>query len=131
MLTCVYEGTIHKCHQYFPTQIEEYLLFEDTLKVTLISVESLMPSLIKRKIKLQNLSDPEDAEERVLIHLQYMAWPDHGAPDEADNKVMAKILDFVREYHQRSKANNDENKIVVHCSAGIGRSGTIISIYNI
>ena len=60
-----------------------------------------------------------------------MAWPDHGAPDETDNKVMAKIIDFIREYHQRSKANNNENKIVVHCSAGIGRSGTMISIYNI
>lgn len=60
-----------------------------------------------------------------------MTWPDHGAPDESDNKIIAKILDFMREYHLRSKGNNDENKIVVHCSAGIGRSGTIIAIYNI
>jgi len=108
-------------------QIEEFISFKDSLTITLISVESLMPNLIKRKIRLQK----KDEEDRIVIHLQYMAWPDHGAPDETDNKVMAKIISYISEYHSRSKANNDENKIVVHCSAGIGRSGTIISIYNI
>jgi protein tyrosine phosphatase len=95
-----------------------------------MSVESLMPNLIKRKIKIENLQE-EESEARFVIHLQYLAWPDHGAPDESDHKIISKILEFIREYHQRSKANNDENKIIVHCSAGIGRSGTIISIYNI
>jgi protein-tyrosine phosphatase len=89
-----------------------------------------MPNLIKRKIKVQSLTGSSD-EERIVVHIQYMAWPDHGAPDDSDNKIIAKILDFLREYHTRSKVNNGENKIVVHCSAGIGRSGTIIAIYNI
>jgi protein-tyrosine phosphatase len=60
-----------------------------------------------------------------------MTWPDHGAPDESDFKIIEKVLDYMREFHQRSIANNGENKIVIHCSAGIGRSGTILSIYNI
>jgi len=84
-----------------------------------------MPNLIKRKIKVLSLNGSE--EERVIIHIQYMTWPDHGAPDESDNKIIAKILDFMRDSHQRVPSN----KIVVHCSAGIGRSGTIIAIYNI
>ncbi len=68
------------------------------------------------------------------MHLQYTSWPDHGAPDESDNKIITKILEYMREYHQKSASSSlssEESKLVVHCSAGIGRSGTIIAIYNI
>ena len=60
-----------------------------------------------------------------------MTWPDHGAPDESDFKIIGRILELIREYHQKSLLNNGDNKIVIHCSAGIGRSGTILAIYNI
>ena len=60
-----------------------------------------------------------------------MTWPDHGAPDESDFKIIGRILELIREYHQKSLLNNADNKIVIHCSAGIGRSGTILAIYNI
>lgn len=60
-----------------------------------------------------------------------MTWPDYGAPESTDFKIIGKILDFMRDHHQRSLANNSENKIVIHCSAGIGRTGTIIALYNI
>jgi protein tyrosine phosphatase len=129
MLTCVKEGGKSKCDQYWPLEIEEKFTFESSYEISLISVESVMPNLIKRKIKIQSMDG--NAEERLVVHLQYMTWPDHGAPDESDNKIISKILDFMREYHLKSKANNHENKITVHCSAGIGRSGTIIAIYNI
>ena len=66
-----------------------------------------------------------------MIHLQYLAWPDYGAPESQDFKVIGRILETMREFHQRSLASNSENKIVVHCSAGIGRTGSILSIYNI
>jgi protein tyrosine phosphatase len=87
-----------------------------------------MPNLIKRKIKILN-SPGQHEEERVVVQLQYTTWPDHGAPEEADNKIISKILEYLREYHDNSKTYG--SKIVVHCSAGIGRSGTIIAIYNI
>lgn len=62
MLTCVREGGKVKCHQYFPNQIEEKFEFEDTLTVTLISVESVMANLIKRKIRLTTVDN-----ERIVV----------------------------------------------------------------
>lgn len=56
MLTCVKEGGKVKCDQYFPTQIEEQFTFEFSYGVTLISAESVMPNLIKRKIRIQSLN---------------------------------------------------------------------------
>lgn len=53
-------------------------------------------------------------------------WPDHGAPDEADYKTIYCVLNKLRE----TRAHTDQ-KIIVHCSAGIGRTGTILALYNI
>lgn len=129
MLCCVKENGKTKCDQYWPLEVENDFFFEDSgLHITLISVESILPNLIQRKIKIVN---QETTEERILIHLQYLAWPDYGAPESTDFKIIAKILEYIREYHMKSQANNYENKIVIHCSAGIGRTGTILSIYNI
>lgn len=55
MLTCVREGGKVKCDQYFPTQIEEKFTLEPSFQITLISAESVMPNLIKRKLKIQSL----------------------------------------------------------------------------
>ena len=55
-----------------------------------------------------------------LTHFHYTAWPDHGVPQFATS-----IIDFVR----RVQKTHDKSKgipLVVHCSAGVGRTGTFI-----
>lgn len=47
-----------------------------------------MANLIRRKLRVSYKD-----EEREVIHMQYMTWPDHGAPDESDNKIIAKLLE--------------------------------------
>lgn len=61
--------------------------------------------------------------------MQYSAWPDHGAPDEQDFNIIEKILEYVSTFHKI--AIETDSKIVVHCSAGIGRTGSLIAIYNL
>ncbi len=46
----------------------------ESFKVTLQSVESIMPNLIKRKLLIN--------DQKVVTQIQYLEWPDHGAPEE-------------------------------------------------
>lgn len=59
---------------------------------------------------------------RSLTHFQYTGWPDHGAPSESD----ALVPLFLRYRQVRDSLPRGSGPVVVHCSAGVGRSGTFI-----
>ncbi|NWX88134.1 PTPRV phosphatase, partial [Nothoprocta ornata] len=61
--------------------------------------------------------------ERHVSHLHYTAWPDHGIP-ESTTSIMA-FREIVREHIQSAK---DAGPTLVHCSAGVGRTGTFIAL---
>lgn len=58
-------------------------------------------------------------EERHISHMQYLAWPDHGVPDDS-----AQFLEFTQRV-RKARVGMVEPTIV-HCSAGIGRTGVLI-----
>ncbi|XP_058880277.1 tyrosine-protein phosphatase non-receptor type 14-like isoform X2 [Acipenser ruthenus] len=68
-------------------------------------------------------------QERTVWHLQYTDWPDHGCPEE-----VAGFLSYLEEIqsvrrHTNSMldpSNSNNPPIVVHCSAGVGRTGVVI-----
>jgi len=72
-------------------EIEESYQFDGKKEITLLSIESLMPNLIKRKLRFRQNAENADEDERIIIHLQYLTWPDHGAPDEQEYKIIGKI----------------------------------------
>ncbi|XP_054037516.1 receptor-type tyrosine-protein phosphatase V-like isoform X1 [Rissa tridactyla] len=61
--------------------------------------------------------------ERHVSHLHYTAWPDHGIP-ESTASIMT-FRELVREHIQSTK---DAGPTLVHCSAGVGRTGTFIAL---
>ncbi|NXL26271.1 PTPRV phosphatase, partial [Setophaga kirtlandii] len=61
--------------------------------------------------------------ERFVSHLHYTAWPDHGIP-ESTTSIMA-FRELVQEHIQSTK---DAGPTLVHCSAGVGRTGTFIAL---
>ncbi|NXG36297.1 PTPRV phosphatase, partial [Dromaius novaehollandiae] len=61
--------------------------------------------------------------QRHVSHLHYTAWPDHGIP-ESTTSIMA-FRELVREHIQSAK---DAGPTLVHCSAGVGRSGTFLAL---
>lgn len=74
-------------------------------------------------------NDIQTEETRELSHLQFLAWPDYGVPHTAT--AMLSFLTSVREQQNRLLAHLGDTwaghprgpPIVVHCSAGIGRTG--------
>nr|KAF6497290.1 protein tyrosine phosphatase non-receptor type 4 [Rousettus aegyptiacus] len=115
MLTTQVERGRVKCHQYWPepTGSSSYGCYQ----VTCHSEEG-NTAYIFRKMTLFN---QEKNESRQLTQIQYIAWPDHGVPDDSSD-----FLNFV--CHVRNKRAGKEEPIVVHCSAGIGRTGVLITM---
>ncbi|XP_052509834.1 tyrosine-protein phosphatase non-receptor type 11-like isoform X5 [Budorcas taxicolor] len=60
---------------------------------------------------------------RTVKHYQYFSWPDHGVPAEPTG-----VLSFLDEVNRAQSSMPGAGPMVVHCSAGIGRTGTIIVI---
>uniref|UniRef100_A0A8D0HG46 Tyrosine-protein phosphatase non-receptor type n=1 Tax=Sphenodon punctatus TaxID=8508 RepID=A0A8D0HG46_SPHPU len=60
---------------------------------------------------------------RDIWHYQYLSWPDHGVPSEPGG-----VLSFLDQINQKQESIPGAGPMVVHCSAGIGRTGTIIVI---
>ena len=54
-----------------------------------------------------------------VTHYHFTEWPDHGVP--TDKMSMIKFIGYIREAHPP-----DRSPLVVHCSAGVGRTGTFI-----
>ncbi|XP_068179361.1 tyrosine-protein phosphatase non-receptor type 6 [Antennarius striatus] len=58
---------------------------------------------------------------RTIWHYQYMSWPDHGVPLEPSG-----VLSFLTQVNAKQAENCDAGPMIIHCSAGIGRTGTIL-----
>ena len=68
---------------------------------------------------LSQSNDP-NSKPRKLTHYHYTSWPDHGVPQNTSSMV-----GFVRQI-QRAHARNEGVPLLVHCSAGVGRTGTFM-----
>lgn len=116
MLNRVIEKGSIKCAQYWPPREEKEAIFEDTnFKLTLVS-EDIKSYYTVRQLELKNMSTQETRE---ILHFHYTTWPDFGVPESP-----ASFLNFLFKVRESGCLNSDQGPVVVHCSAGIGRSGT-------
>jgi len=120
MLNRIVEKNQVKCHQYWPpgTQPGSDDVMELTdvgLKVQFIS-EDKAPYYTTRILRLTEI---ESRNSRDIIHFHYTTWPDFGVPESP-----TAFLNFLMVVRESGALDQNVGPPVVHCSAGIGRSGT-------
>jgi len=114
MLTPLFESGRMKCHQYWPNVSESVTFGSWTIRCIRERKEK---DLIYRELILFH---DEIKEERFIYQIQNETWPDHGVPNDYQS-----FVDFILEIRELRKAHR-QTPILVHCSAGIGRTGVVI-----
>ncbi|XP_008589809.1 PREDICTED: receptor-type tyrosine-protein phosphatase C [Galeopterus variegatus] len=117
MVTRCEEGNRNKCAEYWPSMEEGTQTFGDV--VVKVTEHKRCPDYIIQKMNITNKK--EKATGRDVTHIQFTSWPDHGVPE--DPHLLLKLRRRVNAF-----SNFFSGPIVVHCSAGVGRTGTYIGI---
>ncbi|XP_064549413.1 tyrosine-protein phosphatase 99A isoform X5 [Drosophila montana] len=118
MITNLVERGRRKCDMYWPKDgVETY----GVIQVKLVE-EEVMSTYTVRTLQIKHLKLKKKKQcnlEKLVYQYHYTNWPDHGTPDHP-----LPVLNFIK---KSSAANPAEaGPIVVHCSAGVGRTGTYI-----
>lgn len=121
MPTCIEEDGNVKADEYWPE-------FGSRLFGNFVVTYHGSQSFQKNNLTLRFLSLQLEAtgERRRVFHLQYTGWPDHGVPNSP--LEILSVMNLIGRIQARWQCGS--NPIVVHCSAGVGRTGTFIAIWN-
>ncbi|KXS97191.1 hypothetical protein AC578_858 [Pseudocercospora eumusae] len=155
MLTQTHEAGKEKCFQYYPLSHEESPLtirpdehFQDGFQgeVELVSVEENAKTRSQlRKLRMKTTTLNGAREQREILHLLFSAWPDFLVPEGADRAALVELVRLSAALNKPASSNtvtnttgssfaedlastDEDNPRIIHCSAGVGRSGTFIAL---
>ncbi|KAJ1139360.1 hypothetical protein NDU88_005735 [Pleurodeles waltl] len=111
MITKLKEGK-EKCFHYWPEKEGTYGRYEIRIQDLKEYAEYTVRELV---IELQD-------KQRHVKHFLYSSWPDHQTPESA-----RPLLRLLTEVEDRTQMAGSRGPVVVHCSAGIGRTGCFIA----
>ncbi|XP_015127199.1 tyrosine-protein phosphatase non-receptor type 1 isoform X3 [Diachasma alloeum] len=118
MLNKVIEKGQAKCDQYWPLETSEdpsMTFFNVNLKVEFVS----RTQAHDYTTRVLRLTDLDSQESREILHFHYTTWPDFGVPQSP-----TAFLQFLNDVRRSGALDWGVGSPIVHCSAGIGRSGT-------
>lgn len=128
MLTQIAEGGREKCFQYFPLDEETEAISVDPVE----SVDSAPAGSVRLseayfdescKSTVRKLQLTFGEQSKIVWHILFSGWPDFEVPQDEDRAALFELLRLSAE-----KNTDPSNPRIVHCSAGVGRSGSFISL---
>ncbi|CAJ0606587.1 unnamed protein product [Cylicocyclus nassatus] len=118
MLTNCIERGKFKCSAYWPDRVGETKTFSG-IEITNLQIRAMSPDEPSVALSILSVKFPKDGgfETREVRHYQWLDWPDRGVPP-----IRLTSMELL------SRVRGTRKPIIVHCSAGIGRTGTIVAI---
>ncbi|XP_073418293.1 receptor-type tyrosine-protein phosphatase T-like [Dendrobates tinctorius] len=113
MLTALEEQNKVKCHCYWPDQTQTY----GDITVSLVKMAQT-GAIITRSFSLKKV---QSTVQMTVEQLQYLEWPDHGVP-----RTPSGLVQLVEQMNRCNTPGS--GPVIVHCSAGIGRTGTFVAL---
>ncbi|KAJ3298613.1 hypothetical protein HK104_010534 [Borealophlyctis nickersoniae] len=125
MVTKEEERSRTQCHRYWPSNVGERMDLGD------IVVENCGEVYVPEvPATLRTLGVEVGGEVRKVVQVQYLGWPDYGVP--SDPESLLHLHELVERVRVRVAGGVERVKfmgpVVVHCSAGCGRTGTFIAV---
>ncbi|XP_060047347.1 phosphatidylinositol phosphatase PTPRQ isoform X2 [Erinaceus europaeus] len=114
MLTHCFEKGRIRCHQYWPEDNKPVTVFGDIVITKLM--EDVQIDWIIRDLKIERHGDC-----MTVRQCNFTAWPEHGVPENS-----TPLVHFVKLV--RASRAHDTTPMIVHCSAGVGRTGVFIAL---
>ncbi|KAL4220594.1 Tyrosine-protein phosphatase non-receptor type 4 [Mactra antiquata] len=117
MLTSIVDDETSQCERYWPDTGSSATY--GSIQVTCESCDEYVIQTIRR------LTIKHDNEDEVInvVHHQFTDWPDNGCPASA-----ISFIDFHQKYRSIKDTTSKTGPVVVHCTAGIGRTGVFIGL---
>ena len=117
------EAGKHKCERYWSEEDDSEEVQYGKYFVRLLKSREICPDFLVRTMRLRWTSEDENKseEERTVCQFHYSAWPDHGIPTQV--KPLLEMVRLIRDCQA-----SETLPVLVHCSAGCGRTGTICAI---
>ncbi|XP_078497098.1 FERM and PDZ domain-containing protein 2 [Lissotriton helveticus] len=103
-----------KCHRYWPPVLQEPMELSRYF-LTLENYQILEYFIIR----IVRIMEKKTGEARMIKHLQFTTWPDHGTPSSSEHLVT--FVRYMRKIHH-------SGPLVAHCSAGVGRTGVLLCV---
>lgn len=126
MITPLVENNVIKCCKYWPDHIDKQYDFTQEVNDDEIDISGLKVSYKKETefpdYVLTELQLTGNGKVKTVWHFHFKNWADSRVPLNGDS--LSELLNAIKEYQHKYKVTAP----VVHCSAGVGRSGTFIAL---